>query len=197
MLEKSINLLQIYLSWEFTPCRILPLILRISLLLDREGRAHEGHFKDVLHHGLSKEAPIQVFNVLVSLSKCSHASLYRDTLLNKKRHHLFLNLHIASPPFQVSSCSGSTDIFERLQQCMYNYSVALGINTWYFFISMKKNQRGKSSGSNTETSGPKATAFPGPSPPLFLPWGIFSLKKLFFTDFLSRIKKFISCEFCT
>lgn len=50
------------------PCRILPLVLRISLLLDREGRAHEGHFKDILHHGLSKMGPLQVFNVLVSLS---------------------------------------------------------------------------------------------------------------------------------
>lgn len=50
------------------PCRILPLVLRISLLLDREGRAHEGHFKDVLHHGLSAVAPLQVFKVLVSLA---------------------------------------------------------------------------------------------------------------------------------
>lgn len=81
------------------PCRILPLVLGISLLLDREGRAHKGHFKDVPYHVLSKDAPIQVFNALVSLSKCLHASLYRDTLLNKKRHHLFLNLHVASPLF--------------------------------------------------------------------------------------------------
>jgi len=54
---------------------------------------------------------------------------------------------------------------------------------------MKKNQGGKSSGANTELSAPKTTAFPTPSPLLFLPGRISSLEKLVFVDFLSRIKK--------